>query len=130
MCSDFLSIFNLTLRDLDVDEEVFDNMSLPLRDYLLVFLKNRMRRKLFENEERVINSLVSPGANKIELSAAVKLDLFRRFSDANQRLFIQYGIPEPKMENTYGAQNCPETPYIDELFSENIENCLAELTKR
>jgi hypothetical protein len=130
MCRDFLSILNLTLADLDVDDEVFENKSLPLRNYLLAFLKNRIGRELFETEELAMNSLVSPGENKIDLSAGVKRELFRRFSDTNNRLFLQYGIPEPKMENTSGDQNCPETPYIDQLFSENIESSFAELTRR
>ncbi len=130
VCSDFLSIFKLTLRDLHRDDEVFEHVSLPLRDYLLMFLQNRMGRRLLENEEKAVFRLVPPGAKKINLSPLVKLDLFRRFSDANHRLFIQYGIPEPKIENSDGAPNFPESQYVDDLFSEKIENCIAELTKR
>jgi hypothetical protein len=130
ICGDFLSILNLTLQDLHVDDEVFENVSLPVRDHLRMFLQNRMDRRLLENEEKALYSLVPPGADKIELSAGVKMDLFRRFSNTNQRLFIHYGIPEPKMEKTYNAQNSLQTPYLDELFSDDLENSLAELTKR
>jgi hypothetical protein len=128
VCSDFLSIFNLTLRDLHVDEEVFENVSLPLRDYLQMFLLHRMGRRLLENEEKAVNGLVPPGAKKIDLSPVVKLDLYRKFRDTNWNLFLQCGIPEPKIENISGAQNFPETPYIDQLFSENIEHCLTKPT--
>ncbi|MGH8557209.1 MAG: hypothetical protein ACRESZ_07045 [Methylococcales bacterium] len=121
ICGDFLSIFNLTLRDLQIDDEVFENVSLPLRNYLLMYLQNGLGRRLLENEERVVYRLVPPGANKLDLSPRVKMELLRRFSAVNQSMFNQYGIPEPKMENIDGAQNLPETPYIDELFSENTE---------
>ncbi|HYR75266.1 MAG TPA: hypothetical protein VEM96_05425 [Pyrinomonadaceae bacterium] len=123
VCSDFLSIFNLTLRDLHVDEELFENVSLPLRDYLLMFLHNRMGRKLLESEERVVNNLVSQKASRVELSPVVRLDLFQRFRETNRNLFIQYGIPEPKLGDISGVQDCSDM-YIDELFSENIEACL------
>jgi len=53
ICSDFLSILDLKLRDLDVDEEPFENVSLPLQEYVRMFLRNRMGRKLFEAEEMV-----------------------------------------------------------------------------
>lgn len=130
MCRDFLSIFNLTLRDLHVEDEVFEHVSSPLREYLLVFLHNRMGRSPLENEEKAVNSLVPPGAKKIDLSPVVKLDLFRKFRDTNRRLFLQYGIPEPKMENTYGGQDYPDTPYIDRLFTENIEADLLETERQ
>lgn len=124
ICRDFLSIFNLTLRDLHVEDEVWENVSRPLRDYLRIFLQNRMSRNLDENEETTINRLVSPEAKKIRLSPALRVDLFHRFRDTNRNLFIQYGIPEPKMDNTPGVQDSPETPYVDELFSEAIESHL------
>jgi hypothetical protein len=128
ICRDFLSIFNLGPRDLHVDDEVFENVSLPLRNHILMFLQNRTGRTVLEDEEQAIYGLVPSGANRIELSPSVKLDLFRRFSDANQRLFVQYGIPEPRMENTSGDQKFPGTPYVDQLFSKNIEDRLAKLT--
>lgn len=127
VCRDFLSIFKLTLGDLDLDEEIFENQSLPLRNYLRVFLKNRIGRELFEDEERAMNILTSPEADKIELSDGVKRDLFQRFSDTNQRLFIECGIPAPKMEIASGTRSFPTTPYVDHLFSENTENSLAAL---
>ena len=129
MCSDFLSLFNLSLRDLQLNDEIFENVSLSMRDYLLMFLQNRMGRKLLGNEEKAVIGLVPPGATKIDLSPVVQLELCRKFRDTNRRLFLQYGIPDPNVENTYGAQNCPGTPHVDELFSENIESGLAELTK-
>ena len=129
MCRDFLSIFDLTLRDLHVDDEVFENVSLPLRDHVVMFWQNRTGRKLLEDEVKAVYRMFSSGTNRIELSPAVKLDLFRRFSDANQRLLIQHGIPEPKIEDASGDQNVPGTRYIDQLFSENIENSLADLTR-
>lgn len=124
ICRDFLSIFNLTLRDLHVNDEVWENVSRSLREYLLIFLQNRMGRKLFEDEETAVNKLVSPEAKKIALSPALRVELFHRFSDTNRNLFIQYGIPEPKMDNTSGVQYSPYTPYIDTLFSENTESQL------
>ncbi len=120
VCNDFLSIFNLTLRDLLVDDEVFVNMSLPIRDYLLIFLNNKLDRELFEAEEEAVKCLVPPENDKIELSPVAKLALFQRFYDTNRTLFIQYGIPEPKMQNADRERHCLDPPYIDKLFSENI----------
>lgn len=121
ICRDFLSIFNLTLRDLHLDDEVWENASRSLREYLLIFLQNRMGRRLLESEETAVNTLVSAEARKIRLSPALRADLYHRFRDANRNLFIQYGIPEPEMENGTGVHDSSDTPYVDELFSENIE---------
>jgi hypothetical protein len=126
MCSDFLSIFNLTLEDLGVSDEVFANVSLPLRKYVTMFLQNRTGRKLLEDEERCINNLVSQEAGKMGLSPGVRLDLFQRFRETNRNLFIQYGIPEPIIEDRYGVLDNPQKPYIDMLFNENIEAFLSE----
>jgi hypothetical protein len=126
VCGDFLSIFNITLRDFDVDEEVFANMSLPLKEYVGMFLWNRTGRQLLEDEARAIENLISQEASTIELSPLVTSDLFQRFKQSNRNLFINYGIPEPKMENTDGVQNSPQGPYIDKLFNENIDAFLSE----
>ena len=121
ICRDFLSIFNLTLRDLHLDDEVLENVSRSLREYLLIFLQNRMGRKLLANEEQAVNTLVSPQAKQIRLSPTLSVDLFHRFRGTNRNLFLEYDIPEPKMEGTSKAEDCPDTPYVDELFSENTE---------
>ena len=99
ICRDFLSILNLTLRDLQVEDEVWENVSRPLREYLLIFLQNRLGRRLLESEETAVNTLVPAEARKIRLSPAVRVDLFHRFRDTNRNRFIQYGIPEPEMDN-------------------------------
>jgi hypothetical protein len=129
VCRDFLSIFNLTLSDLDVEDEVFANMSLSLPEYVRMFLRNRTGRQLLEDEERVLNNLPSKEANKIALSPAVRLDLFQRFKETNQNLFIKYGILEPKINDTEGIKDYPP-PYIDKLFSENIEALLLAFENR
>jgi len=61
-----------------------------------MFWQNRTGRKLLEDEVKAVYRMFSSGTNRIELSPACQADLFRRFSDANQRLLIQHGIPEPK----------------------------------
>jgi hypothetical protein len=102
-----------------------------LRDYLLMFLQNRMSRGLSEAEERALDALVPPETNKVELAARTRLNLYQRFSDTNRRLFLQYGIPEPKLEEVSAAQSLgPEPLYLDDLFSESIEMRLAQITKR
>jgi hypothetical protein len=126
MCSDFLSILNLTLEDLEVTDEVFANVSLPLSDYVKMFLQNRTGRKLLQDEVRCINNLVSQEAGKIGLSAGLRLDLFQRFRETNRNLFIQYGITEPTIEDTCGVEDYLQKPYIDMLFNENIESFLSE----
>jgi len=126
VCRDFLSIFNLTLGDLDVEDEVFANMSGPLEGYVRVFLRNRTGRQLLEDESRVLNNLIPEEANRIELSPCVRLDLSERFRETNRNLFMKYGIPEPKIEDTCDVGDCPARPYVDKLFTENIDADLLE----
>lgn len=121
VCGDFLSVFGLTLRDLRVDAEVFENVSLPLRDYLLMFLQNRLGRRLIGDEENAVDNLVLPGDRRIELSPAAGLRVWRKFRDSNRTLFLQHGIPEPEAGRTSEARIRPGAPYVDELFSENTE---------
>jgi len=128
VCRDFLSILNLTPRDLHLDGEVRVNASRSLREYLLIFLQNRPGTKLLENEEAALNTLVSPETKQIRLSPALSVDLFHRFRSTNRNLFLQYGIPEPKMEATF-EQDCPDTPYVDELFSESTEVYIRNYSK-
>jgi hypothetical protein len=122
ICRDFLSIFKLTLGDLRVDGEVWVNVSPSLREYLLMFLRNRIGRRLLENEEAAVNRLVSSEAREIRLSAAAQMELFQRFREDNRTLFLHYGIPEPRIEDISRVNDSSETPYVDELFSENIES--------
>lgn len=122
ICRDFLSIFNLRLRDLHVDDELLENQSLSIREYLVIFLQNRLGRKLFRYEVTAVSRLVSPGARKIRLSPALRVGLFHRYRDTNRNLFIQYGIPEPKMESKSRVRDCPGTLYVDELFTEDTES--------
>lgn len=129
ICNDFLSTFNLSLRDLNVDEEPFENLSLPLKDYLRIFLQNRIGRTLFENEEGALNRMVSPGVKDIRLSPIVRETLLKRFLDSNRRLFLQYDIPEPRLEKTSGASDSVDAPYVDELFLESIEATVLETTR-
>jgi hypothetical protein len=121
ICRDFLSIFGLTLHDLGIDHEIVENRSLYLREYLLNFLGNRMGRPLRANEEAIIDTLVSPEAAEIRLSPPVTTDLSRRYRSTNHFLSIRYGIPEPTLETTSAAHGSPEAPYVDELFSADIE---------
>lgn len=53
VCSNFLSIFNLRLRDLQVDDEILVNVTLPLSFYLKKFLENRLGRTLFETKSKL-----------------------------------------------------------------------------
>jgi hypothetical protein len=124
ICSDFLSIFNLTLGDLQVGGEVWANASLPLREYLLLFLRNKMGRELLEKEEAAVNALVPPEAKEIALSPAARVDLFQKYRHANRTLSVQYGILEPEMGDISQMEESPGTPYVDELFSENIASIL------
>ena len=126
VCRDFLSIFNLTLGDLDVEDEVFANMSGPLEGYVRAFLRNRTGRQLLEDESRVLDNLIPEEANRIELSPRVRLDLSERFRETNRNLFTKYGIPEHKMESTGRVQDFPQQPYVDKLFNENLEAILSE----
>ena len=123
-CADFLSIFDLTLGDLQVNHEVWTNVSPPLREYLLMFLRNRMGRELLAREEAVVNRLISSEAKEFQLSPAARMELSQRFKEANRTLFIRYGVPEPEMEDASGVRDSHDTPYVDELFSENIESVL------
>jgi hypothetical protein len=124
ICGDFLSIFNLALSDLHPGGEVWMNASLPVREYLLLFLRNRLGRELLENEKTAVNALVPSEAKEIALSPAARLDLFRRFSYDNRTLSVQYGIPEPEMGDISEVKDSPDAPYIDQLFSENIASIL------
>jgi hypothetical protein len=125
ICRDFLSIFNLTLKDFDIEGEVFANMSLPLEEYVMMFLRNTTGRQPLKDEERVVNNLFSQQTTKIELSPDARLDLFRRFRQTNRNLFIQYGVPEPRMENVDRAQDYPQKSYTDKLFNTNIETFIS-----
>ena len=120
ICGDFLSIFNLGLSDLHVDGEVWLNASLPLREYLLLFLRNRMGRELLENEKTAVNALVPAEAKEIALSPAERVHLFQKFRHDNRTLSVQYGIPEPEIGDISEVKDSPDAPYIDRLFSENM----------
>jgi hypothetical protein len=129
VCRDFLSIFDLTLGDLEVEYEVFANRSLPLEEYLIMFVRNRTGRQLLEDEASAINNLISQETNKIELSPVVRLDLLQRFRETNRNLFIKYGIPEPTIDDRYGVTDYAQQPYIDKIFNENIQALLSEPLK-
>jgi hypothetical protein len=129
ICGDFLSIFNLGLRDLHVGGEVWFNASLSLREYLLLFLRNRIGRELLENEKTAVNALVPSEAKEIALSPAARVDLFRKFRHDNRTLSVQYGIPEPEMGDISEVKDSPDAPYIDQLFSENIASILRQLER-
>jgi hypothetical protein len=62
VCSDFLSIFGLTLEDLGVTDDIRMNQSRPLVDYLLLFEQNKARRKLEEDERAAVARNVPAGA--------------------------------------------------------------------
>ena len=116
LCNDFLSIFNLSLKDLQVDKEPFENVSLPLRDYLQLFLQNRIGRTLTAQEAESANQVVSSDATSIRLSPVTREKVFRRFSDTNHQLFIRYGILEPALKES----ETTETLFVDRLFSEDL----------
>jgi hypothetical protein len=98
VCSDFLSIFGLTLQDLNLNGETRTNQSLPLREYLQMFTGQ-------------LSTVVPPDERRIQLSPQEQRRLLHQFSETNRQLFTEHGIPEPTV-------HCDASGYyIDELFS-------------
>ena len=121
ICADFLSIFNMTLRDVSIGGELSENRSWPLRDYLQVFLTNRRRRAPLAHEQRVVTQLVSPAARAIHLSPGVTRKLVERYRDSNRRVVVQYGISEPALALPDDTRAGDSDLSVDELFSERTE---------
>ena len=80
-----------------MDTEPFENVSSPLKDYLFLFLRNRIGRTLDEHESKAITAISSSGAGTIRLSPAIREQIFVRFRESNRQLLAQHGIPEPEL---------------------------------
>lgn len=121
ICSDFLSLFDLTLADLGVRGELVEHTSLPLASCVRMFLENRLGRALDPAEESLAGTFAPPGLKNSAVSLPVQHRLARRFVDTNKRLLLLHGLPEAALEECAGPAPPPGMPYIDLLFSEGSE---------
>ena len=121
ICADFLSVFNLSLADVALTEELVANPSLPLRDCLRIFLCNRRRRVLLPHEEIAMDRLFTPPTRGIHLSPGATDRVVARFLAGNHSLFLRYGIPEPEVDAPTGAPGDRAAPFVDQLFSGRTE---------
>jgi hypothetical protein len=125
VCSDFLSLFGLGLKDVGLKQDIVANASLPVQSYLRYFFRNRFGRDLSAAEQEAV-LLVAPGTDIAQMSPAAACHVHRRFFDGNRKFAAQCGIPGFGVELPTNA-TCSDHvrgPYVDEIFSAAAERRL------